>query len=56
MKYRILALATALAITLSLIVLPATPAYAAPRINLDPEEGDVLWRQDRFFADLIEAL
>jgi CubicO group peptidase (beta-lactamase class C family) len=26
------------------------------RMALDPEEGDVLWRQDRFFADLIEAL
>lgn len=26
------------------------------RTGLDPEEGDVLWRQDRFFADLIEAL
>ena len=26
------------------------------RTGLDPEVGDVLWRQDRFFADLIEAL
>jgi CubicO group peptidase (beta-lactamase class C family) len=26
------------------------------RTGLDPEVGDVLWRQDRFFSDLIEAL
>jgi CubicO group peptidase (beta-lactamase class C family) len=26
------------------------------RTGLDPEEGGVLWRQDRFFADVIEAL
>jgi CubicO group peptidase (beta-lactamase class C family) len=26
------------------------------RTGIDPEEGGVLWRQDRFFADLIEAL
>jgi len=26
------------------------------RTGLDPEEGGVLWRQDRFFADLIDAL
>ncbi len=26
------------------------------RTGLDPEVGDVLWRQDRFFADLIAAL
>lgn len=26
------------------------------RTGLDPEEGGVLWRQDRFFSDLIEAL
>jgi CubicO group peptidase (beta-lactamase class C family) len=26
------------------------------RTGLDPEEGDVLWRQDRFFADLIDSL
>jgi CubicO group peptidase (beta-lactamase class C family) len=26
------------------------------RTGLDPEEGGVLWRQDHFFSDLIEAL
>jgi CubicO group peptidase (beta-lactamase class C family) len=26
------------------------------RTGIDPEEGGVLWRQDRFFADLIEVL
>jgi CubicO group peptidase (beta-lactamase class C family) len=26
------------------------------RTGLDPEEGDVLWRQDRFFSDLIDVL
>jgi len=26
------------------------------RTGLDPEEGDVLWRQDRFFSDLIDTL
>lgn len=26
------------------------------RMGLDPEEGDVLWRQDQFFTDIIVAL
>ena len=26
------------------------------RMGLDPEEGGVMWRQDRFFSDLIDAL
>jgi len=36
-------------------VIPARDLVVV-RTGLDPEEGGVLWRQDRFFSDLIDAL
>ncbi|MCA9511902.1 MAG: serine hydrolase [Myxococcales bacterium] len=36
-------------------VVPASRLVVV-RTALDPEEGGVLWRQDRFFSDLMEAL